>query len=93
MTHAREWRSSTLIMLMLLSTLLYLFSVYSRTAAIRVCPETLATTTSPAPANDQEDPMKKHSGTGKFAPVDSSLGKGFGDSKRPVPSGPDPLHN
>ncbi|CAN6876028.1 hypothetical protein Bca4012_078559 [Brassica carinata] len=93
MTHAREWRRSTLLMFIFLSSLLYLISVNSRTAAIRVCPETLATTTSPAPANDQEVPVKKYFSSGKFAPVDSSFGKVFSDSKRTVPSGPDPLHN
>ncbi|XP_018466008.1 CLAVATA3/ESR (CLE)-related protein 27-like [Raphanus sativus] len=94
MSHACEWRSSSLLMVIFLSSLLYLLSVNTRIGAIRVFVELPTTlTTSHAPANNQEDPMKKHSGTGKFAPVDSSLGKGFGDSKRPVPSGPDPLHN
>lgn len=93
MTHAREWRSSSLLMVIFLSSLLYLLSVNSRIGAIRVFPEIPATAISPAPANNQEDPMKKYSAAGKFAPVDSSFEKGFGDSKRTVPSGPDPLHN
>ncbi|KAL0737553.1 hypothetical protein Bca4012_013763 [Brassica carinata] len=94
MTHAREWRSSSLLMVIFLSSLLFLLSVNSRIGAIRVFPEIQATTTSPAPAiNNQEDPMKKFFGAGKFSPVDSSFEKGSGDSKRTVPSGPDPLHN
>ncbi|KAF8096403.1 hypothetical protein N665_0309s0029 [Sinapis alba] len=94
MTHARERRSSTLLMFIILSSLLFLISVNSRIGAIRVFPETPATTSSPAPTNnDQEDPMAKYFGGGKFAPADSSLGEGFSDSKRTVPSGPDPLHN
>ncbi|CAH8361024.1 unnamed protein product [Eruca vesicaria subsp. sativa] len=83
MTHAREWRSSSLLMVIFLSSLLYLLSVNSRIGAIRVFPETSVTATSLAPANNQEDPMKTYFGAGK----------GFGDGKRTVPSGPDPLHN
>ncbi|KAG7558750.1 hypothetical protein ISN45_Aa05g003820 [Arabidopsis thaliana x Arabidopsis arenosa] len=90
MTHAREWRSSlttTLLMVILLSSLLHLFCVYSRVGAIRVFPVT------PVPAKRQEDLMKKYFGAGKFPPVDSFVGKGISESKRIVPSCPDPLHN
>ncbi|CAL9248650.1 unnamed protein product [Arabidopsis halleri] len=90
MTHAREWRSSltsTLLMVILLSSLLHLFCVYSRVGAIRVFPVT------PAPAKRQEDLMKKYFSAGKFPPVDSFVGKGISESKRIVPSCPDPLHN
>ncbi|XP_019099832.1 PREDICTED: CLAVATA3/ESR (CLE)-related protein 27-like [Camelina sativa] len=90
MTHAREWRSSlttTLLMVILLSSLLHFFCVYSRVGAIRVSPET------PAPVKKHEDLMKKYFGAGKLPPVDSLVGKGISDSKRMVPSCPDPLHN
>ncbi|EOA25009.1 hypothetical protein CARUB_v10018307mg [Capsella rubella] len=93
--HARVWRSSlttTLLMVILLSSLLHLFCLYSRVEAIRVSQETPA-----APAKkqqQQEDLMKKYfGGAGKFPPVDSFVGKGISDSKRMVPSCPDPLHN
>ncbi|KAL1206235.1 CLAVATA3/ESR (CLE)-related protein 27 [Cardamine amara subsp. amara] len=86
MTHAREWRSyltTTLLIVILLSSLLHLFFEYSRVGAIRVFPDT------PAPAPKQEDLVKKYFAAGNFPLV----GKGISDSKRTVPSCPDPLHN
>ncbi|ESQ32898.1 hypothetical protein EUTSA_v10005195mg [Eutrema salsugineum] len=93
MTHAREWRSSSLLMVILLSSLLHLFCLNSRGGAFRVFPETSTSTVSPGPDNSQGDLMKKYFGAGKFPPVDSLAGKGISDSKRTVPSCPDPLHN
>ncbi|CAH8388655.1 unnamed protein product [Eruca vesicaria subsp. sativa] len=93
MTHAREWRSSSLLKVILLSSLIYLFGVNSQTGATRVFPETPTKTTSIAPANNQENLMKKYFGAVKFPPVDSIVGKGISDSKRTVPSCPDRLHN
>ncbi|CAN8266489.1 unnamed protein product [Cochlearia groenlandica] len=89
MTHAREWRRFSLLMVILLSSLVYLFCLTSKIGAIRVFRETPTKST----ANNQEDLMKKYFGAGKLSPVDSLVGKGIGDSKRTVPSCPDPLHN
>ncbi|CAF2143345.1 hypothetical protein BRARA_B03208 [Brassica rapa] len=93
MTHVREWRSSSLLMVILLSYLLYLSFVTSLIGATRVYPEAPTKATSPAPANNQENLMKKYFGAGKFPPVNSYVGKGTSDTKRTVPSCPDPLHN
>ncbi|KAL0692661.1 hypothetical protein Bca4012_059841 [Brassica carinata] len=66
----------------------------SANGATRVYPEAPTKATSPAPAdNNQENLMKKYFGAGKFPPVNSYVGKGSSDSKRTVPSCPDPLHN
>ncbi|KFK33538.1 hypothetical protein AALP_AA5G026600 [Arabis alpina] len=83
------------MVILLSSLLLHLFLISSRVGAIRVLSETpTTTTTSPAQANNkQEDLMKKYFGAVKFPPVDSLVGKGVSDSKRRVPSCPDPLHN
>lgn len=94
MTHVREWRSSSLLMVILLSYLLYLSSVTSLTGATRVYPEAPTKATSPAPAaNNQENLMKKYFGAENFPPVNAYVGEGTSDSKRTVPSCPDPLHN
>ena len=93
MTHVREWRSSSLLMVILLSYLLYLSFVTSLIGATRVYPEAPTKATSPAPANNQENLMKKYFGTGNFPPVNSYVGKGTSDTKRTVPRCPDPLHN
>lgn len=93
MTHAREWRSSSLLTVILLSSLLHPFCVNSRIGAIRVFAENPTTAISPAPVYDQEALMRKYFGAGKSPPVDSLVGKGLSDSKRTVPSCPDPLHN
>ncbi|KAH0854113.1 hypothetical protein HID58_092591 [Brassica napus] len=65
----------------------------SANGATRVYPEAPTKATSPAPANNQENLMKKYFGAGKFPPVNSYVGKGTSDTKRTVPSCPDPLHN
>nr|AAM63919.1 unknown [Arabidopsis thaliana] len=75
-------------MVILLSYMLHLFCVYSRVGAIRIFPETPA-----SGKRQEEDLMKKYFGAGKFPPVDSFVGKGISESKRIVPSCPDPLHN
>lgn len=94
MTHVREWRNSSPLMVILLSYLLYLSSLTSLVGATRVYPEAPTKATSPVPAaNNQENLMKKYFGAGKFPPVDSYVGKGTSDSKRTVPSCSDPLHN
>ncbi|KAF8090644.1 hypothetical protein N665_0470s0010 [Sinapis alba] len=94
MTHVREWRSSSLLLIVFfLSYLLYLSSLTSFIGATRVYPEAPTKATSPAPANNQENLMKKYFGAGKFPPVSSYVGEGTSDSKRTVPSCPDPLHN
>lgn len=93
MTHVREWRSSSLLMVILLSYVLYLSFVTSLIGATRVYPEAPTKAASPAPANNQENLMKKYFGAGEFPPVNSYVGKGTSDTKRTVPSCPDPLHN
>ncbi|CAF1920107.1 unnamed protein product [Brassica napus] len=93
MTHVREWRSSSLLMVILLSYVLYLSFVTSLIGATRVYPEAPTKAASHAPANNQENLMKKYFGAGEFPPVNSYVGKGTSDTKRTVPSCPDPLHN
>ncbi|KAJ0237927.1 CLAVATA3/ESR [Hirschfeldia incana] len=93
MTHVREWRSSSLLMVISLSYLLYASSVTSLIGSTRVYPEAPRKAPSPAPANNQENLMKKYFGDGKFPPTNSNVGEGSSDSKRTVPSCPDALHN
>uniref|UniRef100_A0A0D3AVY2 CLAVATA3/ESR-related protein n=2 Tax=Brassica TaxID=3705 RepID=A0A0D3AVY2_BRAOL len=80
-------------MVILLSYVLYLSFVTSLIGATRVYPEAPTKAASHAPANNQENLMKKYFGAGEFPPVNSYVGKGTSDTKRTVPSCPDPLHN
>ncbi|XP_019059276.1 PREDICTED: CLAVATA3/ESR (CLE)-related protein 27 [Tarenaya hassleriana] len=90
MSQVRERRSSSVIMVFLISTLLIHIWVLPENAglaaAIRVFPE--------VPASNQQGLMKKYF-AGKVSPAGRvvGLGNGFQDNKRTVPSCPDPLHN